>query len=507
MKRYINPTLAQAGLVIVLTLPWLSPFAPGPSPAVVPLLVSLGCLAMLCGTVSSCGTRLLSPHVIALSLVSAALVSSMLGLIQYLGWSGHLGPWANQTSAGEAFANLRQRNHFASLLNIGLVCVIWLAQTGRSIPHSPLPALYAIAFLLGAGNAVSGSRAGLLQLGMLTLAYGYWHITARHSLNWRLLLAVWLAYGLTAWGLPVLTDISGGIFSRAVDGSSCAGRRVLWSNVLELIRQKPWFGWGWGELDYAHYMTLYSSERFCDILDNAHNLPLHLAVELGVPFALVVCTAFFWGVLRARPWREIDPVRQMAWGVLALILLHSLLEYPLWYGPFQIAAGLCIYLLAVARKQPERTLRLPLGEESGRAGPNYFLAVTAALMTAFVAHAAWDYHRVSQIYQPYAQRDPAYRENTLEKIRGTNLFGRQYEFAALSMTALTPSNALEINALAINLLHYSPEPRVIEKVIESAVMLGHDDEALLHLARYRAAFPVNHARWRRSLTLTPQVTQ
>jgi hypothetical protein len=36
---------------------------------------------------------------------------------------------------------------------------------------------------------------------------------------------------------------------------------------------------------------------------------------------------------------------------------------------------------------------------------------------------------------------------------------------------------------------------VIEKAIESAVMLNLDDEALAHLARYRAAFPKEHARW------------
>jgi len=49
--------------------------------------------------------------------------------------------------------------------------------------------------------------------------------------------------------------------------------------------------------------------------------------------------------------------------------------------------------------------------------------------------------------------------------------------------------------MAIELLHYSPEPRVIEKVIESAVMLGRHDAALYCLLRYRAAFPKEHARW------------
>ena len=45
------------------------------------------------------------------------------------------------------------------------------------------------------------------------------------------------------------------------------------------------------------------------------------------------------------------------------------------------------------------------------------------------------------------------------------------------------------------MLYFSPEPRVVEKMIESAVMLGRDDEALFYLARYRAAFADSYARW------------
>jgi O-antigen polymerase len=36
---------------------------------------------------------------------------------------------------------------------------------------------------------------------------------------------------------------------------------------------------------------------------------------------------------------------------------------------------------------------------------------------------------------------------------------------------------------------------VIEKLIESAVLLQRDDEAKINLARYRAAFPEAHDRW------------
>ena len=39
------------------------------------------------------------------------------------------------------------------------------------------------------------------------------------------------------------------------------------------------------------------------------------------------------------------------WAVLAAIGLHSLVEYPLWYGPFQIAAAISVGLLWATRER------------------------------------------------------------------------------------------------------------------------------------------------------------
>ena len=270
----------------------------------------------------------------------------------------------------------------------------------------------------------------------------------------------------------------------------------LWRNVLYLIAQKPLWGWGTGELDFAHFMTLYpaalAGPRFCDILDNAHNLPLHLAVELGVPFAAVACAFVLWLVLRTKPWREADPTRQMAWAVLAVIGLHSLLEYPLWYGPFQIAAGLCVWLLW---RNPGAARVLPLNFMSFRSVAPVWTAWTASVLIAVCAYAAWDYWRISQLYLLPAQRSSIYRDNTLDKLRGSWLFSNQVQFAELTTTSTTADNSVQVLEQALQLLHFSPEPRVIEKLIESAVLLGRDDEAAYFLVRYRAAFPEAHARW------------
>jgi hypothetical protein len=267
---------------------------------------------------------------------------------------------------------------------------------------------------------------------------------------------------------------------------------VLWSNVLHLIAQKPLAGWGWGELDYAHFMTLYAGPRFCDILDNAHNLPLHLAVELGVPAAVLVCGGGLVWIWRRRPWVESDARRQLAWALLALILLHSLLEYPLWYGPFQIAFGAALgWLLAGDEKSSETARsRAPV------------IAVAGVLLAA-TGYAAWDYARVSQIYLPPRQRAPAWAEDTLGAVRRSWLFSGQARFAEVTLAAPDRANAPVLYPMALEVLHYSPEPRVIERAIESATLLGRLDEAVLLLARYRAAFPTEYEAWRRARHLAP----
>ena len=507
----------------LLMLPWLNPFAPGPSPPVLPWLVALmatgGLLALGAarGIVSrqpddsTFAQRWAGPF--AWALVAAGLVSSLMGVLQYFGLAAALEPWVRQGTFGEAYANLRQRNQFASLTNMALVAVIWLVLAGRAQAagaainaslhrRAELPLLLAAA-LLAVGNAASSSRTGLLQLALLCGLFGLWGGWRRLVVR-RILLVAVVVYGVSTFALPLvagLDPLDRGMFARLRDGApACSSRWLLWSNVLHLIAQKPWFGWGWNELDFAHYSVLYDGPRFCEILDNAHNLPLHLAVELGVPLALLVCSSVAWWAWRRKPWKEADATRQMAWGVLAVIGLHSLLEYPLWYGPFQMAAAVCVALLWNRTERPagiEYVLNLPLAP--------VVRAQAATILIAVGIYALWDYHRISQLYLAPQDRDAAYADDTIGKARKSWLFSNQVQFAELTTTPLDRRTAQYTFDTASTLLHYSPEPRIIEKVIESAVMLGRDEEAMAHLARYRAAFPKEHAAWARGNARMPSV--
>lgn len=478
-----GPSLPVVLLGMAVAAPWLWPFTDGPTANTWPLMFSWAVLAG--GLVLVSGWPQAAPTVRAalpIGWVAAALLSAAIGLAQWFGVAPPLSV-ISPAQLAEAYGNLRQRNQFASLMGIGLLALLYMAGP------RPRPWCLAAAALLACANAASASRTGLLQWILIALATLVPGVSPACR---RIAAAAVIAYVAAALLLPEAllawrgTDAANA-FHRAAADMGCASRLVLWSNVAHLIGERPWTGWGAGELDYAHYATLYPGERFCAILDNAHNLPLHLAVELGLPAAVALCGVVVAGCLWARPWSETEPVRQLAWGVLAIIGLHSMLEYPLWYGPFQVVALLSVAILVWPRRDEA---------SDGRAWPAGAAALVAAVaILGACGLAAWDYHRVSQLYKPGAQRAAAYREDTQAKVSHSLLFSGPLDFARLTTTGLTRDNAARMNALAQELLHYSPEPRVIEVLVESAVMLGKDDEAAFHMKRYRAAYPDDYARW------------
>ena len=495
--------ISQILVIVLFTLPWLNPFSFGPTPAIASLIFSWFCAgaAGMGIALSDWGRdRRRIVHIIAAAWVLAALISVFLGLLQYFGKSDLFNPWVNVTTPGIAYGNLRQRNQFATLTNIGLAALIgWGASTATARTWQWV--VYAWAAVLAVGNAASSSRTGFTQLLLFAGLAALWMAGnrrngARQEKRFRLVGVACGTYAIAVWALPLVGGLdpqSTGILGRLLeDVSLCSSRITLWSNVLQLIGQQPWSGWGWGQLDYAHFLTIYPGARFCDLLDNAHNLPLHWAVELGVPVALVLSGLVLWQIIRAKPWRETSATAQMAWSVLAVVGLHSLLEYPLWYGPFQLSVGLSVYILwctplsagGICEMRDARPSRISLA-----------VALAATCLLVACTYAAWDYWRVSQLYLPLAERSRGYRDDTLEKVQGTVLFQDQVLFAEMTTTPLTGHSAERLNALAKQLLHFSPEPRVVEMLIESAVMLGRDDEALFYLQRFKAAYPEAHAKW------------
>lgn len=403
--------------------------------------------------------------------------------------------WRN-TAHTDVFGFLHQRNQLATLCLLGLAALGWIyAVRPTSLVSKKLWAngIAVMSGLLGVVISLSASRTGLLGMVLLWLAMEalvlrYRSSSAPAAMQLTLRMAV-LGYVLAL--VPMLgTDApSLGILARqnAQEGVNvCSSRLSLWANVLELIAIKPWWGWGWGELDYAHFVTLFQSERFCALLSNAHNLPLQLAVELGIPVALAACSAALWCLFRGQPWREQHPDRLLAWSLLLPIAIHSMLEYPWWYGPFQVTAALALGILWLSPHQVAHkaaTGTVPLG---------WCKRIASWMLVAglgLVIFAAADYVRASQIYLQPSERLPGFRHNTQQQIRTSVFFQDQIDFADLGLTDVRPENAATVYALALKMLHFSPEAMVGQKLLASTHLLGLQDEYDYYQLRLAAAYP------------------
>ena len=204
MRSSLSLRLAAGALLVAV--PWIQPFAPGPSANVVPWLLSaactvglflllpavraprgllvaaaMACLWVLLGPatgpldratfVGACAVILLACSagraaaederlvtMLASAWLAAAAVSALVALAQYFGLLTEGAAWAVPAQAGEAIGNLRQRNQLASHMTIGLAGALWLVQR-RRLPW--LAGLIAVA-LLAAANAATTSRTGLV---------------------------------------------------------------------------------------------------------------------------------------------------------------------------------------------------------------------------------------------------------------------------------------------------------------------------------------------------------
>ncbi len=486
----VQPRRALWWGVALGALVWLWPYASGPFPPLWPNVVAWAAG----GTLIALGlgrNRAEGEWVIAAGWLSAASVSSVLALLQYFDLETPLFPFVTLSMPGFAYANTRQTNHLASLLTVGLLVLVWMQHRGMG-RRVPLILGVSIALAL----AATASRGGGVQLLLVgALACGWPSAHKRQMLHWYFVVLATYAASvlLLPQALAHFMHIEGGrnLMERMAVESTCSSRKVLWSNVLELIAQKPLTGWGWGGLKFGHYMTVYEDQRFCDMLTNAHNLPLHLATELGIPAAAILTLGVSAAVLLLRPWTETDRSRQLGWGVLLLVGFHSMLEFPVWFGNFQVMVALAAWLV-----WPAVYLRL---NPSGK-GPVFpsmkTRAFLAVVLLAFLTGMAWDYVRVSQLYREPEDRLSMFKANTFEKVRHSVFFKDQVLFGQVISSQPDLQNANLLLVAALETLRISPEPRVIERVIVSANLLGRTDLVAFHSERYRHAWPKQYEAWR-----------
>jgi len=307
---------------------------------------------------------------------------------------------------GRAVGNLRQPNHLSSVLTWGCVALVGLVELRR------LPvrwAALALAAMVGA-IVLSASRTGLLSVLLLAL----WGLADKRLLRptRALLLAAPLAYALAWWGMAQWAAASAHSFggaARLAETDISGSRFGIWANTLSLIRQQPWAGVGFGEFNFAWSLTPFPGRPIA-FFDHTHNLPLQLAVELGLPLAAVVLALLLWALARsvlAGWWNQgpqavggLHAAQRVAVMLVLMIGLHSLLEYPLWYAYFLLPAAWAWGFALPPRNGAGTGRSQAPGPVPGLArNPALALQAAGLLLAAGAVFSVVDYHRVVVIFQ------------------------------------------------------------------------------------------------------------
>lgn len=392
--RAIALPLAALGLVLAGVL-WS--WGPGALPSALALsaagLLLAAMLLLFSGAVARAGDAALPLFAcFCAGWVVAGVLNAGIGIVQVFAPGATDGSWlARSGLVGRAVGNLRQPNHLSSLLLWSAIAVVPLVELGRLRRRTG----WALFALMCFAVVLTASRTGVLGVGLLAL----WGLLDRRLSRpaRRMLLAAPLLYllawlGLSAWSAASHHAFGGETRLAEVDLSS--SRFGIWANTLGLIRQQPWGGVGFGEFNLAWTLTPFPG-RPVAFFDHTHNLPLQLAVELGLPLAalvLVLLAVALWRVWQ----RGGDAGDEAAVGVrsaammLLLIALHSQLEYPLWYAYFLLPTA---WLLGYGLGRPAAEPAAPAVPVWALFGGGLLLAVAGVLAVA-------DYMSVVRLFAP-----------------------------------------------------------------------------------------------------------
>lgn len=270
------------------------------------------------------------------ALAVAAVVSVGFGLKQWVDQGTGVFIDSVQLS-GRIYANFAQPNHLATALAIG-TCAVLLGHSRGKL--GPFVATLTIAFL-GWGIVMTQSRTGWLFVALL--AFGLLTLRRRASLNIHpgAVIAGVVLIALAALSWSPLNDVL--LLSRqdtaATRLSGGSLRLIHWQVILDAIGQRPWLGYGWTQAALAQQATVAAYPASGEMLTNSHNLVLDLLAWNGIPLGLFLVGCLMWWFVR-QVRQCVDAEHAFPLAAVGVVMLHSLLEFPLDYAYFLLPTGL-----------------------------------------------------------------------------------------------------------------------------------------------------------------------
>lgn len=401
-----------------------------------------------------------------------------------------------------SYGAIAHANHFADYIALAIISLLYLFAKGKCSqkPFSITLVLFLITL------SVSGSSISWLYLAAITILAIFMQANAMKqgtgSTAMRSLLraSLWLlpVFGLVQlilhYGLPNTLALphhkqAAGFFSP----STMSAYMHVWYDSLHLFLQSPWLGIGAGATRYQSFLlidmpTVYASKH---IFENAHNLFLHVLSEMGIGgFLLLIVGLFAW--LRCFKWRTIHLETWWLIALLAVLGIHSMLDYPLWFAYFSCIAA---FLLG-AGDEKSLELSLPkLVNISERFGHGFARGAIAVLMllgainlfTLLVANVNLEKLTTRVVDQRASQQELV----QLDWIHRYSLLSPYAELIYTRSIALDPSHIEDKVWLSNSAMRFKPTRQIAYQHVLLQKLSGDEVGAVKQLNRTLIAHPGN----------------
>jgi len=431
---------------------------------------------------------------LARAIIVGGLIQSLIGLAQLTNTANALGLfYDSEHPTTNIFGHIGQRNQYAHYLMWSVVSGVYLFAVDRMARGW----LALLVVWLGVMLAYAASRTTLLYLLALSVLGLVWNWRMRSEesrrLMWAMLLSCVVIFA-AQFALPYINHLvslithaqvsnASGVQRLAANGDDMGSRRLSEMGKAWLsFKSHPLWGVGWSQFA-AESVRLQPLPQFASagfnsgLFTNCHNLILQLLVEMGLPMTVLVVGGFAWVI-----WpffaEKAAAEGMLALGCMAVTLIHSMLEYPLWYLYF-LAMLVVFASMSPARMAPAALL-------------TRLFWLCGMLFIGYLSLVTWSTY--NELVGLYSQTDnparDARRQQRLAEIMEQHPLFAYHALSTLD-DYLTPSkdNLTRKLAWEERLTAFRPYPDVMMKKAQMLALAGREGEAEETVRMALASFP------------------
>ena len=393
-----------------------------------------------------------------MAVLLAAVLNAIVIVIQSSNYIDLFIPMIEKGNQNRPGGFISQSNIAGSWLLCGLIALVFHTKDSEQTSSKPrLVNLCIMALLMYAINQTS-SRIVVIEMMAVTAILFAMRKQFAVSPVW-LLMPVWqTVVFLISYLAHQVADISNsaGTLVRMAEGQQA--RFDIYQGVINIIKDHPLWGIGWRQMQLEQI----SRPELDGVPDHAHNLFLQVQLELGVLGSVSLLVFLIYWLKQRHIWTTKDPVIAVGLLVCMVFGLHSMAEYPLWFGH-----SLFVFCVGVAFLAEKPLLRLKIHA-------NVVLCVFALQLMML----AWIYTDHAKAYaklEAFTKNIPVTDTNEFPP---TWWFKTYDDYRELQVSSVSQDNYTQYRSQALQLTNYLTQAIPFHMLLKIYVFSNEETKSL-----------------------------